>query len=118
MPTRRSQAGRRRGAGGVLCLLMLGIIGSAWGGCAATSSRNASLNPDDLTGKPHTWFAEHWGAPRAKSKRFFGGETWVYFRIDGGAHSAPFFNRAPHECQIHLTFNREGVLEQAAQSGC
>ena len=118
MPSRPSQAQQCRGDAGVFCMLILGMISLAFGGCVTTASRDVSLNPDDLTGKAHAWFSEHWGAPRAKSKRFFGGETWVYFRIDGNQYSVPFFDRAPHECQIYLTFDQEGVLEEAAKSGC
>ncbi len=85
-------------------------------GCGATLSPEASLTPAD--GQSQAWFVEHWGKPSAKSKRFFGGETWLYFHIDGGAYSLPFFNVAPHECQIRVTFNHEGALEATAYSGC
>ncbi len=117
MPSRRSRATSCR-SGGVLCLLLPGLFVLACGGCVATASRDAPLNLDDLTGKSRAWFAEHWGKPRAKSKRLFGGETWVYFRIDGGRRAGLFVDRAPYECQMHLTFDREGVLEAAALSGC
>ncbi len=80
------------------------------------ASPDAALNLAELTGKSQAWFVEHWGAPRAQSKRFFGGETWVYFRI--GGNPVPFVNRAPHECQIYVTFDREGALETSALSGC
>ncbi len=98
--------------------LLLGVIGLTGGGCVGTASPEASLQPAELTGKPRAWFVEHWGAPRARSKRFFGGETWVYFRIDGNRRSMPLFERAPHECQIHLTFDHQGALEEIALSGC
>ncbi len=113
-----SQAKQYRKAASVLCLLMLGIISLAYSGCAATASRDMTLNLDTLAGKSHAWFTEHWGAPHARSKRFFGGETWVYFHIDGNRRSIPLFTLALHECQMHLTFNHEGILKDAARAGC
>ncbi len=118
MPSKRLQAKQCRRAGVGFRVLILGILVWACGGCVSTSSRDTSLQPAELTGKSRAWFSERWGEPRAKSKRFFGGETWVYFRIDGRNPSVPFFNRAPHECQIYLNFNQQGALEEAVWSGC
>ena len=118
MPSKQSQAKQCRGGVGVLCMLILGMIGLAYGGCVTHSSREHSPQPAELTGKSQAWFSEHWGSPRARAKRFFGGETWVYFRIDGSKYAVPFFNQVPHECHIHLTFDQEGVLEEAVYSDC
>ena len=54
----------------------------------ACSSSNpyleASLKPAELQGKDKAWFEKNWGAPDGKAARFFGGETWTYYRIAGG----------------------------------
>ncbi len=102
----------------VFRVFLIGMIGLHGGGCVLTSSRDISVNPAELTGKSHDWFLEHWGTPRARAKRFFGGETWVYSHIDGGAPSMLFFSRAPLECQIHLTFDPAGTLEEVARPDC
>ncbi len=118
MPSQRPRARQRWGAGVVFRVLIIGMIGLQGGGCFSTSSQDVSMKSAELTGKSRTWFLEHWGTPRARARRFFGGETWVYFRIDGSHPSMPFFYRAPHECQIHITFDPDGVLEEVARSGC
>jgi len=87
-------------------------------GCGGNPYLDASLDPAELEGKSQAWFEENWGKPNAKSKRFFGGETWTYFRIAGGKQAFPFFNYEPHECQISLDFDKEGKLEDADYSGC
>jgi len=87
-------------------------------GCGGNPYLDASLKPAELEGKHQSWFQDQWGKPSAKSKRFFGGETWTYFRIAGGKSSAPFWNFAPNECQISLDFDKEGKLEDSSYSGC
>ena len=87
-------------------------------GCGGNPYLDASLKPAELEGKPQSWFQDQWGKPSAKSKRFFGGETWTYFRIAGGKTGAPFGNFAPNECQISLDFDKEGKLEDSSYSGC
>ena len=87
----------------LLCILFLGTLVA--GGCGAASHQEAPLDPTALNGKSQAWFQEHWGAPGAKSKRFFGGETWAYFR--------PLA-----ECHIRLDFDRKGHLEDSGYSGC
>ncbi|MEK6634533.1 MAG: hypothetical protein AABY94_14525, partial [Nitrospirota bacterium] len=51
----------------------------------ACSSSNpyleASLKPAELQGKDKAWFEKNWGTPEGKASRFFGGETWTYYRI-------------------------------------
>ena len=59
-----------------------------------------------------------WGAPSVKSPRFFGGETWTYFRIAGGQSGAPLFNFSPNQCQITLKFSKEDKLSSYSYSGC
>ena len=98
----------------LLGFLLLGTLVA--GGC---SPPHQETPPDDdaLKGKSHAWFQEHWGTPRAKTKRFFGGETWVYFRLTGES-SLTFSTMAPTECQIRLDFDKEGTLEESRFSGC
>lgn len=97
------------------CIIVLAIFIIS---CGGNPYLDASLKPAELEGKPQSWFEEQWGKPSAKSKRFFGGETWTYFRIAGGKSSAPFWNFAPNECQINLDFDKEGKLEDSDYSGC
>ncbi|MDA0739748.1 MAG: hypothetical protein O2999_12015 [Nitrospirae bacterium] len=87
-------------------------------GCGGNPYLDASLNPSELQGKHQAWFEENWGKPSAKAQRFFGGETWTYFRIAGGKKTFPFFNFEPNECQISLDFDKEGKLEDSDYSGC
>ena len=96
-------------------LLFIAIVLTS---CGGNPYLDASLKPAEMEGKQQSWFEEQWGKPSAKSKRFFGGETWTYFRIAGGKSSAPFWNFAPNECQISLDFDKEGKLEDSSYSGC
>ncbi len=100
----------------LLCLLLLGTL--AAGGCGTTPHREALPDSTALNGKSQAWFHEHWGTPGAKSKRFFGGETWVYFRLAGDQSSLPLADRASTECHIRLDFDREGQLEDSGYAGC
>jgi len=86
--------------------------------CGGNPYLEASLKPAELEGKDKAWFEKNWGAPSAKATRFFGGETWTYFRIAGGKTSAPFFNFAPNECQITLKFGKDDKLSSYNYSGC
>ena len=58
------------------------------------------------------------GAPSGKAPRFFGGETWTYYRIAGGKSSPPLFNFSPNQCQITLKFDKEEKLSDSSYSGC
>ena len=78
----------------------------------------ASLKPAELQGKDKAWFEKNWGAPSGKATRFFGGETWTYYRIAGGKSGAPLFNFSPNECQITLKFDKEEKLSDSSYSGC
>ena len=87
-------------------------------GCGGNPYLDASLKPAELQGKDKAWFEENWGQPSGKSPRFFGGETWTYYRIAGGKTSGPFSNYTPNECQITLKFDKEGKLGDYSYSGC
>jgi hypothetical protein len=87
-------------------------------GCAVNPYLEASLNPAELEGKDKAWFERNWGAPSGKSPRFFGAETWTYFRIAGGQSALPLFNFTPNQCQITLRFDKEEKLSSYKYSGC
>ena len=99
----------------LLCVLLLGTL--AAGGCGTSPHQAAPPNPAMLHGKSQAWFQEHWGAPGAKTKRLFGGETWVYVRLTGTS-SSPLSTMAPADCQIRLDFDAKGTLEDSGYSGC
>lgn len=96
----------------------MALVGVLVTGCGGNPYLEASLNPAVLEGKPKSWFEEEWGKPSSKSPRFFGGETWTYFRIAGGKSRLPFFNFTPNECQITLEFDDEDKLDDYSYSGC
>ncbi|MBI4401167.1 MAG: hypothetical protein HY581_06010 [Nitrospirae bacterium] len=98
--------------GGLLCALVLVA------GCGGNPYLDASLKPAELEGKDKVWFEKNWGAPSAKSPRFFGGETWTYFRIAGGQSGPLLFNFAPNQCQITLKFGKDEKLSSYSYSGC
>jgi hypothetical protein len=77
-----------------------------------------SLKPAELQGKDKAWFEKNWGAPSGKAPRFFGGETWTYYRIAGGKSGPPLFNFSPNQCQITLKFDKEEKLSDYSYSGC
>lgn len=79
---------------------------------------DASLKPAELQGKDKAWFEKNWGAPDGKASRFFGGETWTYYRIAGGKSGPPLFNFSPNQCQITLKFDKEDKLSDYNYSGC
>lgn len=87
-------------------------------GCGGNPYLEASLKPAELQGKNKAWFEKNWGVPDGKSSRFFGGETWTYYRIAGGKTSLPFFNFSPNTCQIKLEFDKEEALSDYSTSGC
>ena len=78
----------------------------------------ASLKPAELQGKEKAWFEKNWGPPDGKAPRFFGGETWMYYRVAGGKSSLPLFNFTPNQCQITLKFDQEDKLTGYDYSGC
>lgn len=101
----------RRMVGLAVVLLLLAA-------CGGNPYLEASLKPAELQGKDMAWFEKNWGEPSGKSPRFFGGETWTYFRIAGGKTGPPFFNFAPNQCQVTLKFGKDGRLSSYSYSGC
>ncbi len=87
-------------------------------GCGGNPYLEASLKPAEMQGKDQAWFEENWGAPSGKASRFFGGETWTYYRIAGGSTGPPFWNFTPNECEITLQFDEEGKLNDYSYSDC
>jgi hypothetical protein len=99
--------------------LGVGLIAGSLAGCGGGNPYlDASLNPAELEGKDKAWFEKNWGEPTGKAPRFFGGETWTYFRISGGKTSAILGNFTPTECQITLKFDKESKLSSSSYSGC
>jgi hypothetical protein len=86
--------------------------------CGGNPYLDASLKPAELEGKDKSWFEKNWGTPNGKSPRFFGGETWTYFRIAGGQSGPLLFNYSPNQCQIKLYFDKEDKLSNYKYSGC
>lgn len=98
-----------------LCFLLLGMLVAD--GCRTPLHQETPPDAAGLKGKSQAWFQENWGNPAGKAKRFFGGETWAYFRLTGKS-SFPFSNAASAECQIRLDFDEKGKLEDSGYSGC
>jgi hypothetical protein len=97
-------------------LLIVSLITAS---CSANNPYlDASLKPAELQGKDKGWFEKNWGAPDGKASRFFGGETWTYYRIAGGKSGPPFFNFSPNQCQITLKFGKDEKLSDSSYSGC
>ncbi len=98
-----------------VCVLLIALLFIA---CGRNPYLEASLKPAELQGKDKAWFEKNWGAPDGRSPRFFGGETWTYYRIAGGKSGPPLFNFSPNECQITLKFDKEEKLTDYSYSGC
>ena len=101
-----------------LRILILLVLSLTLVGCSRYLNQDASLNSAEFHGKSQAWFLEQWGKPRARAKQFFGGETWVYFRIADGTRSFPFLNFGPAGCQVRLAFDKEGLLQDLTSSDC
>ena len=86
--------------------------------CGGISHWDTSLDRADLQGKSQAWFEKNWGKPGAKAQRFFGGETWIYFRITGKKKPLLFFYDGPSDCQVSLDFDKEGKLKDSDYFGC
>lgn len=99
----------------VRALLVAGLLVA---GCGGNPYLEASLQPAEFEGKDQAWFEKNWGTPSGKAPRFFGGETWTYFRISGGKTGLPLFNYTPNECQITLKFDKNDKLSSYSYSGC
>jgi hypothetical protein len=94
------------------------VAGLLVAGCGGNPYLEASLKPAEFEGKDQAWFEKNWGPPSGKAPRFFGGETWTYFRVAGGKSSLPLFNYTPNECQIMLKFDKNEKLSSYSYSGC
>ncbi|MGQ0811030.1 MAG: hypothetical protein ACT4OO_07380 [Nitrospiraceae bacterium] len=94
------------------------VIMLLWIGCDHNPYLEASLKPAEMQGKEKAWFEKNWGTPNGKSPRFFGGETWTYYRIAGGQSGPPLFNFKPNQCQITLKFDKEDKLSDYSYSDC
>jgi hypothetical protein len=98
-------------------LLMTAVLAVA--GCGGGNPYlDASLKPAEMEGKDKAWFEKNWGAPSGKSPRFFGGETWTYFRIAGATTGTFRFTPTPTQCQITLKFDKADKLSDYSYSGC
>ncbi|TLY26022.1 MAG: hypothetical protein E6K64_02415 [Nitrospirae bacterium] len=87
-------------------------------GCASNPYLEQSLKPAAQRHESKDWFEKEWGKPSGASKRFWGGETWTYYRIAGGTQRI-LGGINPHECEITLYFNKEGTLDDYSySSGC
>jgi len=97
-------------------IVLVGLLLLA--GCASNPFLEQSLKPAAQRHESKEWFEKEWGKPSGTSKRFWGGETWTYYRIAGGtARILGGIN--PHECEIKLFFDKEGKLDSYDySSGC
>ena len=97
--------------------MILGLVALTVG-CASNPYLEQSLKPAAQRHESKEWFEKEWGKPSGTSKRFWGGETWTYYRIAGGtARILGGIN--PHECEITLKFDKEGKVDDYSySSGC
>ena len=99
-------------------LVGLLLVVALMAGCGGNPYLEASLQPAEFEGKDKAWFEKNWGTPTGKAPRFFGGETWTYFRIAGGQSRPPFGNFKPNQCQITLKFGKDDKLTSYNYTGC
>ncbi len=85
-------------------------------GCSHNAYLEQSLSGS--MGKDKAWVEKQYGNPNAKASRFFGGESWTYYRIAGGKSSLPLFNFTPNECQITMKFDKDDRVTDYSYSGC
>ena len=96
--------------------VLLGFLVLA--GCAGNPYLEQSLKPAAQRHESKEWFEKEWGKPSGTSKRFWGGETWTYYRIAGSTNRI-LGGVNPHECEIKLDFDKEGRLDDYSySSGC
>ena len=87
-------------------------------GCAGNPYLEETLNPAAQRHESKEWFEQEWGKPSGTSKRFWGGETWTYYRIAGGT-ARVLGGISPHQCEIELYFDKNGKLDDYHySSGC
>lgn len=99
------------------CLLGL-CLALMLAGCGGNPYLDATLKPAEFEGKDKTWFENNWGEPSGKAPRFFGGETWTYFRIAGNQTGLLGLSNTPTQCQITLKFGKDEKLSSYSYSGC
>lgn len=95
---------------------MLVVLALLTAGCSHNAYLEQSLS--GAIGRDKAWVEKQYGSPNAKASRFFGGETWTYYRIAGGKSSLPLFNFTPNECQITMKFDKEDRVTDYSYSGC
>jgi hypothetical protein len=86
-------------------------------GCSSNPYLDQTLKPAAQRHESKDWFEKEWGKPSGASKRFWGGETWTYYRIAGGSRRI-LGGLDPYECEITLDFDKEGKLDDYSYSGC
>jgi hypothetical protein len=97
--------------------MLVGLV-ALTAGCASNPYLEQSLKPAAQRHETKDWFEKEWGKPSGTSTRFWGGETWTYYRIAGGtARMLGGIN--PHQCEIELYFDKDGKLDSYDySSGC
>jgi hypothetical protein len=85
--------------------------------CSSNPYLEQTLKPAAQRHESRDWFEKEWGKPSGASKRFWGGETWTYYRIAGGSQRI-LGGLDPYECEIRLDFDKEGKLDDYSYSGC
>lgn len=85
--------------------------------CSSNPYLEQTLKPAAQRHESRDWFEKEWGKPSGASKRFWGGETWTYYRIAGGSQRI-LGGLDPYECEIKLDFDKEGKLDDYSYSGC
>lgn len=85
-------------------------------GCSHNAYLEQSLSGS--IGKDKAWVEKQYGEPNVRASRFFGGESWTYYRIAGGKSSLPLFNFTPNECQISFKFDKDDRMTDYSYSGC
>jgi hypothetical protein len=85
--------------------------------CSSNPYLEQTLKPAAQRHESREWFEKEWGKPSGTSKRFWGGETWTYYRIAGGANRV-LGGINPYDCEIKLIFDKEGRLDDYTYSDC
>ena len=85
--------------------------------CSSNPYLEQTLKPAAQRHESREWFEKEWGKPSGASKRFWGGETWTYYRIAGGTNRV-LGGINPYDCEIKLFFDKEGRLDDYTYSDC
>ncbi len=95
-------------------ILVLLLLATA---CSSNPYLEQTLKPAAQRHENKEWFEKEWGKPSGTSKRFWGGETWTYYRIAGGTNR--FLGGVnPYDCEIKLDFDQHGQLDDYTYSDC